>query len=449
VFEKFFRIDSEVGRKAGGVGLGLSISKLISQSMGGDLSLDSTPGTGTRFHLQVPLRGAGSASQGLVFQAPIRILLLASGATKERVRRVLESTQSRVFAFETAKEATHYADLHEPFQLVALDDSCQATEPELRELIRLAMLGNPIRILRIRHSAESERNGWTLPGLCEVLDYPLTPLRTRKRLGRLFEIAEVLPASERSTSGTLQPLRRSACVLFVEDNWAGQAYGRRVLEKAGHKVWVATTGKDAVQMASSQHFDVVLMDLMLPDCSGLNATLQIRENEAKSRRERTPVIALTAHALETFRQEALASGMDDYLSKPVRPQALLDCISRWAFGTAPEELAGLDSESVKAESVYVDPDLADLIPAFLESLRKQAASVPDLLSRGQIGEVCKLGHNWKGTGGLYGFAAVTKYGKQIEEVAKQGDVVAAEKLASELLVWLNRVDWKARERSKG
>jgi len=448
VFEKFFRIDSEVGRKAGGVGLGLSISKLISQSMGGDLSLDSTPGTGTRFHLQVPLRSAGSAPRGGALQAPIRILLLAAGATNEWVKRVLESTQSRVFAFETAKEASSYSDLHEPFQLVAVDDSCQVTEPELRELIRLAMLGNPIRILRIRHSSESERNGWNLPGLCEVLDYPLTPLRARKRLGRLLETADVLPAYERSTNGTPQPLRRSARVLFVEDNWAGQAYGRRVLEKAGHKVWAATTGKDAVQMASSQHFDVVLMDLMLPDCSGLDATLKIRQNEAKLRRERTPVIALTAHALETFRQEALASGMDDYLSKPVRPQALLDCIARWTFGTAPAQPALLDSQPVKSDSVYVDPDVADLVPAFLESLGKQAASVHDLLSRGQIAEVSKLGHNWKGTGGLYGFAAVTKYGKQIEEAAKRGDMVVVEKLASEFLVWLNSVDWKPSDGSK-
>ncbi len=447
VFEKFFRIDSEVGRKAGGVGLGLSISKLISQSMGGDLSLDSTPGTGTKFHLQVPLRSAASASRGDVSQAPLRILLLAGGPSKERVKRVLESTQARVFAFETAQEARSYSDLQQPFHFVAVDDYCKVTEAELRELIRLALLGNPIRILRIRHSSESERNGWSLPGLCEILDYPLTPLRTKRRIERLLGTAGNSPASERPTIGTPQPPQRSACVLLVEDNWAGQAYGRRVLEKAGHKVWIAATGKDAIQMARSQHFDVILMDLMLPDCSGLDATLKIRENEAASRLGRTPVIALTAHALETFRQEALSSGMDDYISKPVRPQALLDCIASWTFPTAPAQPTKPESEPVAADSIYVDPYLADLVPAFLESLRKQAASVHYLVSRGEIAAVSKLGHNWKGTGGLYGFAAVSRYGGQIEVAAKLGDLVLVKKLASELLVWLQSLDWKARDGS--
>jgi two-component system sensor histidine kinase/response regulator len=445
VFEKFFRIDSEVGRKAGGVGLGLSISKLISQSMGGDLSLESLPGIGTRFHLQVPLQSVASPSADVGLQASPRILLLASGASKDRAKRVLDSTQSKVVAFETAKEASSYSDLHEPFQVVAVDDSCPVSEAELREVIRLALLGNPIRILRIRHNAKSERNEWSLPGLCEILDYPLTPVRTRRRLNRLLGTAENMTTPEEPKYGVHQSLQHSVSVLLVEDNWAGQAYGRRVIEKAGHKVWIASTGKDAVQMALSQQFDVVLMDLMLPDCSGLEATLRIRENEAKSKGRRTPVIALTAHALETFRKEALSSGMDDYISKPVRPQALLDCIARWTLGSAPAQPVRRESEAVRSDSVYVDPDLADLVPAYLESMRKQVASVQELLSQGEISEVSKLGHNWKGTGELYGFKVVTSYGKQIEEAATLRDSALVERLASELSLWLRNVDWKARD----
>lgn len=442
VFEKFFRIDSEMGRKAGGVGLGLSISKSISQAMGGDLWLDPLHETGSRFHLQVPLPSVVSTARSKV---PLRILLLAAGTKGGRVKRVLESTQSRVFAFETAKAAIGYSDPHEPFQVVAVDDSCQLTGTELRESIRLALQGNPIRILRIRHSAVSDRNGWSLPGLCEILDYPLTPFRAGKRLARLLGTSDGMPASERSTNGASQPSQRSVCVLLVEDNWAGQAYGRRVLEKAGHRVWIATNGKDAVQMAQIQHFDVILMDLMLPDCSGLEATSKIREHEANIKLSRTPVIALTAHALETFRQEALSSGMDDYISKPVRPKALLDCIARWTFTETPVLLTSQISEPVGPHSVLVDPGLADLVPVFLDSLRKQAASVDDLLAQGQMAEISKLGHNWKGTGGLYGFTAVTDYGEQIVEAAKLGDFALVEKLTGGLLLWLQRVQWKARD----
>ncbi len=445
VFEKFFRIDSEVGRKAGGVGLGLSISRLISQSMGGDLSLESTTGTGTRFNLELPLSKAPSVAKTDLSSAPTRILLLTGSTSKDRVRRAIESTQSMVVTFETAKDASSYADLHEPFQIVAVDDYCNVTEAELRELIRLALLGNPIRILRIRHNAESERNQWSLPGLCEILDYPLTPIRINRRLTRLLGVAEISTAAEVAASDTPQVVHQPASVLLVEDNWAGQAYGRRVLEKAGHKVWIAATGKDAVQMARSQHFDLVLMDLMLPDCSGFEATVKIRESESSERRNRTPVIALTAHALETFRQEALSSGMDDYLSKPVRPQALLDCIHRWTSGTFSEPLATPEPSQERHETVLVDSSLADLIPVFLESLRKQSASVPELLAHGQNVEVAKLGHNWKGTGGLYGFAAVTRYGKQIEEAIKIGDSLLAQKLSGELLLWLENVRWKAND----
>jgi CheY-like chemotaxis protein/HPt (histidine-containing phosphotransfer) domain-containing protein len=300
------------------------------------------------------------------------------------------------------------------------------------------MLGKPIRTLRLQQGREG-RTHWRLPGRTESLEFPITPTRITRRLLRLLQDQRDVPDEP------LRPPVRStpaaaASVLLVEDNWAGQVYARRVLERDGHHVSVASTGHEALAQTQAQKFDVILMDLMLPDANGFEVTRQIRQAEQARGVAHTPILALTAHALETFRQEALAAGMDDYLTKPVRPQTLLDAIAHWAPPARPAP----NTSSPPAACFEVDPDLADLVPLFLEKVRQQAAALAELAAQKNFAEIAKLGHNWKGTGSLYGFHPLSQLGRKLEEAAHAQDLPAINQLAEQLLGWLQDLRWQPR-----
>ncbi len=210
--------------------------------------------------------------------------------------------------------------------------------------------------------------------------------------------------------------------------------------KQGHRVSVASTGQEALALAGKQSFDVILMELMLPDLTGLEATQQLRQQEQATGWRRTPILALTAHALEAYRQEALAAGMDDSLTKPgPAPDS-----ARRHCPMGPPALPAPTASTTPAACIEVDPDLADLVPLFLEQVRQQAAALTELAALKNFAEIAKLAHNWKGTGSLYGFHPLSQLGKKLEEAAHAPDLPAINQLAEQLLSWLYNLQWQAR-----
>jgi CheY-like chemotaxis protein len=138
-----------------------------------------------------------------------------------------------------------------------------------------------------------------------------------------FCIAE--PQSRPRVSTSVTRSDHPLAVLLAEDGLVNQLLVKRLLEKAGHTVTVVGNGAQAVEMVARSHFDVVLMDIQMPELDGFEATIRIRANEKNGRR--VPVIALTAHAMEGDRERCLAAGMDGYLSKPIRPDALFAALA--------------------------------------------------------------------------------------------------------------------------
>jgi len=443
VFDKFFRIDSAVGRQAGGVGLGLSISRMLCDAMGGTLGLSSEPGRGSQFSLRLSFRLFHAVEQD-AFGAPLRVLLLAATDAQALTTQVLESLPAMVLAFTDGEEALTCADRQGPFDWVVVDDASAVEVAEARTILRLASLGHAIRMLRIRRNTEPSRFSQLFPDACEVVDFPLTPARiTRRMLALLARQLEASSDVESSQSGPLGRTRGAATVLLVEDNLVGQAYARRVLEREGHIVTVSGSGADAIACASRERYDVILMDVMLPDMTGFLAARAIRDEERQSGRGPTPIVALTAHALEEYRQQALWAGMDDYVSKPVRPQVLLAVVERWKSGTRAVIGAAsspLQQEMPTAGSVAVDPDLADLVPAFIEKSRQQLTGLEKMEGDSLFVEARRVGHNLKGTGSLFGFQIVSQMGTQIEEAAVAKDELGARRLARELALWLENLN---------
>jgi signal transduction histidine kinase/CheY-like chemotaxis protein/HPt (histidine-containing phosphotransfer) domain-containing protein len=325
IFEKFYRVDTSTGRREGGAGLGLSISKLLATAMGASLTYEPAGETGSifRFHVSLPVTSVRTGRYRTHYA-----LLLASPETSQRLKPVFEGagfnlTQSSTY--ESAVSELRAVNSRYEFLIV---DSRFPIEPDyLRQLFEAASLHGALRTVLINPVAQTHseaRKGLTFS---QYLDYPLTPSRVRESLTESVDARQSVP---NATSEHEALTRAIHSILLVEDNPDNQIYARRVLERAGHTVTVASTGQEGVDVANAGEFDVILMDVMLPDMTGFEATRHIRQNALSAGHRRTPVIALTAHALNEYREKAFECDMDAYLTKPIRVDELVRAVHKWA-----------------------------------------------------------------------------------------------------------------------
>ena len=444
VFEKFYRVDSRVGRQAGGTGLGLSISRLLAEVMGGSLTLSAEEAAGSCFVLRLTLPVVGAASAPAAGKAETA-LLLAGPKHFELLRDTWNSAGLQVLPFASLKAATAHVDTLEAAEgnsaLVILETQTAWDTEELKQFFRTAALRGRIRCIRLRPPDGKSAPEWMPVGDVETVDFPLTPSRMRNALQRVRQgtkssAAPGEPGKEPEAETQGAPAR----ILLVEDNSDSAAYAMRVFRKAGHQVTLAANIAEAIAQIRQEQFDVVFMDLMLPDGSGFEATKAIREIEHARRLARVPVVALTAHALQGYREQAFTAEMDDYLTKPVRQEALLTAVRKWAGPKA----AGVEASAPPA-AVLVDADLADLVPSYLARILADLDRIADLVRTGNYDEIRKLGHNMKGSGTAYGFAEITRLGAEIEIAAKEKAGSAAEQAARTLLAYLKEVRWEAEE----
>ena len=343
VFEAFTQADGSVTRTYGGTGLGLTISSQLVRLMGGQLSVESEPGMGSNFHFTVNL--------GLVQQsaktAPLRdavdlrdlqVLVVDDNATNRRVLEGMLLGWHMVPALvETAPEAM--ATLHaaqqagKPYNLLLTDVQMPVMDGfTLTEAIKkdAAIAGVTVVMLtsagRTGDAARCRELG--------VAAYISKPIR-RSELHRTILMAmtghfteQVRPALIMRHS--LRETHRTGRLLLVEDNRVNQTLAKRLLERRGHTVVVANNGREALailEQVTGAGFDVVLMDVQMPEMGGFECTATIRSREQVTR-SHIPIIAMTAHAMKGDEENCLAAGMDDYLSKPIRPDDLFEVVER-------------------------------------------------------------------------------------------------------------------------
>lgn len=175
-------------------------------------------------------------------------------------------------------------------------------------------------------------------------------------------------------------------------------------------------GSHAAEAAGRTRFDLIIMDVEMPEMDGLEATRTIRAAEEVDSRQRVPILALTAHALMGYRERCLQSGCTSYLAKPVRKQMLLDAVAATMAESATANITPfLDREIVY---IKVDPDLADLAPGFLDNCRRDLARAQLALEASDWTVITRFGHSLKGAAPSYGFDEIGRLGKEIEVAAK-------------------------------
>ncbi|HEX8202453.1 MAG TPA: response regulator, partial [Isosphaeraceae bacterium] len=226
------------------------------------------------------------------------------------------------------------------------------------------------------------------------------------------------PAGDAHAAVSPTPLR----VLLAEDNHVNQKVAQLMLAKLGHRVDTVANGREAVQALRHADYDVVLMDVQMPVLDGLAATAEIRRRERVGGRRRTPILALTAHALEDDRRRCLEAGMDGYVAKPIRHQDLYDALAPWA-GAGPGDAFRLDA----LDRLY-DGDanlIHELLASALATAPPSIARVEEALAAGDLGRVAAEAHGLKGICLTIGAGAAASSWAALESLGRRGDLPGA------------------------
>jgi CheY-like chemotaxis protein len=345
IFEAFAQADGSTTRKFGGTGLGLAISERLVKAMNGKIWVESEVGKGSQFHFTVCMQRSRDLAEHYAPGPPldgISTLVVDDNPTNRLIlSELLRSWEMLPEMATSAAEAMALIRLRteegRPFQVVLTDLHMPDTDGfGLVEQMRGSLSGVQHVVVLMatsgRHVGDLARSREM--GIAAYLTKPVRRSDLRAAISTALAKGQYLskPAEpeEPSMPGREAPLpvpagRRSLRILLAEDNPVNQRVACAILRKAGYHVEVAPDGRRAAELAASESFDVVLMDIQMPHMDGFEATAAIREME-KQTAAHLPIIAMTAHAMAGYKERCLAAGMDGYLTKPIRPKLLLEAL---------------------------------------------------------------------------------------------------------------------------
>lgn len=337
VFEPFSQADNSTARRFGGTGLGLTISSRLVEMMNGRIWLESEPGRGSNFHFTaevgIPASTACSRPAEPFQLAGLTVLVVDDNATNRRIlKEMLERGGMKPVLAASGAEALALLASGDPSARSPALVLADAHMPEMDGysfVERARQQGSASRITFVMltsagHRGDAER--CRKLGIAAFLSKPVVQSELLEAMRNALGTRNQPQEHSHQISGqSLQEGRRGLRVLLAEDNAVNQKLASRLIEKRGHAVVVASNGREALEVLAKRQFDLVLMDVQMPEMDGFEATAAIRARE-NGNGARIPIVAMTAHAMTGDRERCLAAGMDGYLSKPIQAQELFEAI---------------------------------------------------------------------------------------------------------------------------
>jgi signal transduction histidine kinase/CheY-like chemotaxis protein len=431
IFQAFEQADSSTTRRFGGTGLGLTISRRLVELMGGVLRVESREGQGSRFWFDLPLEAAHAPTVGrravARFEGTHALVVDDLADARLVLTEMLEMLGLRVTAVSSGEQALHALVMAEqagdPCLLCVLDWRMPGMDgvETGRQIRQLPLEVQPAFLMISAMGGQVPREALGDIGFSGVLVKPGSPSQLHDALSRVLRQDEVVAATP-PDSGWLPDAR--ARVLLVEDNPLNREVSAQLLEAVGLRPDLATDGLVAVEMARQSHYDLILMDVQMPQMDGLEATRQIRQMAGHAN---TPIVAMTANAFQDDRDNCRAAGMDDFISKPVDPADLDRALRRWLsttppdaepapFAAPPEEplpdwarpggIEGLDLALALRVVQGKVAMLRRLLQVFVDHHAGDAARMRAALAAGRLDELRHLLHQARGAIGTLGADAL-------------------------------------------
>ena len=433
IFESFSQADVSTTRRYGGTGLGLTISARLVEMMGGALTVSSEPGKGSVFSFSLPqpeqVQPVAPLNRSPVLNG-LNVLVVDDNATNRRLMRdMLRNMGLRPMTTSSAAETLALLEENHDFPLILLD----AQMPE-KDGMALAqeLMANPAlshskiimlsSMSRFMDAAELKKIGVT-----HFLSKPVDQKELQDALLATLAVPDsAAPARVVPAEPAIKPEAVSLNILLAEDNLVNQKLAGFLLQKMGHRYEIVGNGIEALEKLDQQKWDLILMDLQMPEMDGERATALIRDMEARNPRlTRQKIIAMTAHAMQGDREFCLQHGFDGYVAKPVSPDVLQSEIARVmaldaAPASPPSSTTAVEKPDLAALSARLGADtelLKELLSLFANELPRLVSQLQQALRENHQENIRRVAHKLRGESATFGFECFVALLQELEHAA--------------------------------